>query len=75
MIDNDSRTSYPRACDGLKSSSFLSEEAIAARRAYKRKWNAKNKDKVRAAQARYWEKKALKKGDEKPDECQETNVG
>lgn len=35
-------------------------EAAAAemRRAYKREWNAKNKDKVKAAQDRYWKRKA-----------------
>lgn len=36
----------------------LSEKAREARRAYKRKWNQLNKDKVQAAQARYWERKA-----------------
>lgn len=36
----------------------ISEEAKARRRAYKKKWNAENRDKVRAAQERYWEKKA-----------------
>lgn len=33
-------------------------QAAAARRAYKREWNRKNKDKVKAAQERYWLKKA-----------------
>lgn len=32
--------------------------AAEARRAYKREWARKNPDKVRAAQQRYWEKKA-----------------
>lgn len=32
--------------------------AIEARRAYQRKWRAENSDKVRAAQERYWLKKA-----------------
>lgn len=36
----------------------LSKEAIEARRAYHRKWRKKNPDKVRAAQDRYWAKKA-----------------
>lgn len=36
----------------------MSEEAKELRRAYKREWNRKNKDKVRAAQERYWERKA-----------------
>lgn len=39
----------------------LSDAAKAARRAYKNNWNRKNPDKVRAAQARYWEKQARKK--------------
>lgn len=57
----------------------MSEEAKAARRAYKRKWAAanrerireykrawdkNNKDKVEAAQARYWEKKAQAEKDQ-----------
>ena len=36
----------------------MNEAAKAARREYKREWNRKNRDKVKAAQARYWEKKA-----------------
>lgn len=36
----------------------MNEAAKEARRAYKREWNRKNKDKVKAAQQRYWEKKA-----------------
>ena len=36
----------------------MNEQAKEMRRAYKRAWNAKNKDKVKAAQQRYWERKA-----------------
>lgn len=36
----------------------MTESAKAARRAYKNKWAKENKDKVKAAQERYWEKKA-----------------
>ena len=36
----------------------MSEEARAAYRAYKREWNRKNRDKVKAANMRYWERKA-----------------
>lgn len=36
----------------------MNEQAKEARRAYKREWNRKNRDKVAAAQARYWERKA-----------------
>ena len=40
---------------------LMTEEAKEARRAYKREWNRNNKDKIKAVQARYWEKQALKK--------------
>jgi len=36
----------------------MTEQAREARRAYKREWNRKNRDKVKAAQERYWNKKA-----------------
>lgn len=36
----------------------MTEQAKAARRAYRRKWAKNNPDKVRAQQARYWERKA-----------------
>ena len=36
----------------------LSEAAKAEKRAYKRKWARENRDKVRAQQRRYWEKRA-----------------
>lgn len=35
----------------------MTEKAKEQRRAYKREWCRKNKDKVRAAQERYWEKR------------------
>lgn len=41
-----------------KNKKEMSEAARLARNAYKRKWNAENKDKVKAANRRYWEKKA-----------------
>lgn len=41
----------------------LSEAAKEARRAYKREWNRKNRDKVKAATARYWEKRAREAGE------------
>lgn len=37
---------------------FMNERAKELRRAYKREWNRKNPDKVKAAQTRYWERKA-----------------
>lgn len=36
----------------------MTDKAKEARRAYKREWNRKNPDKVKAAQERYWNKKA-----------------
>lgn len=38
----------------------LSEAAKEARRAYKREWARNNPEKVRAAQQRYWQKRADK---------------
>ena len=37
---------------------MLSEAAKEARRAYKRRWNRENPEKVKAQQERYWAKKA-----------------
>ena len=37
---------------------ILNEAAREARRAYKRAWNKANPDKVKAAQERYWTRKA-----------------
>lgn len=39
---------------------MMDENAKEARRIYVREWQRANKDKVRAAQARYWKKKAAK---------------
>lgn len=36
----------------------MNDAAREARNAYKREWSKKNPDKVRAQQARYWEKRA-----------------
>ena len=36
----------------------MDEKAREARRAYKREWNRRNRDKVKAAQERYWSRKA-----------------
>lgn len=36
----------------------MTEAALEARRAYKREWARKNKDKVKAQQERYWKRKA-----------------
>lgn len=36
----------------------MTDQAKEARREYMRAWNAANKDKVKAKNARYWEKRA-----------------
>lgn len=36
----------------------MTEQALQARREYRRKWARENRDKVRAHQERYWQKKA-----------------
>lgn len=46
----------------------MTEQAKAARRAYKREWNQRNKDKVKEAQARYWEKKAQAAQDQQQEQ-------
>ena len=65
--------SYPLVCDIISARSLgndgkhkkcrkrgqhMTEQALAARRAYRRKWAKKNPDKVKAQQERYWTKKA-----------------
>lgn len=46
----------------------MTEAAKEARRAYKRRWNQQNKDKVKAAQDRYWERKAAKAAEDQQQE-------
>ena len=46
----------------------MTEQAKEARRAYKREWNRRNKDKVQQAQARYWEKKAQTAQDQQQEQ-------
>ena len=36
----------------------MTEQAKEARRAYRRKWYAENKDRAKAATEKYWQKKA-----------------
>lgn len=43
----------------------LSDEAREARNAYRREWYAKNKDKAREQQERYWTRKAAELAEEK----------
>ena len=42
----------------------LNEKALELRREYQREWRRKNKDKVRANNLRYWERKAQKAAQE-----------
>lgn len=45
----------------MKNQTFsLSEEAKEAQREYKKRWRAKNPDKVRESNRKYWERKAQK---------------
>jgi len=44
----------------------MTEQAIAARRAYKRKWAKDHPDKVRQHQERYWQKKAAQAAEREP---------
>ncbi len=46
----------------------MSTEAILARRAYQKKWRDKNPEKVKAKNARYWEKQAAKRREAEKDE-------
>lgn len=45
----------------------MTEEARAARNAYRRAWAKANPDKVKAQQARYWARQAKKMAEEKED--------
>ena len=42
----------------------LKEKALEMRRAYQREWRRKNRDKVRASNLRYWERKAQRENQE-----------
>ena len=46
----------------------LEERAAEERREYYRQWRAKNKDKVRESNRRYWERRAEKKGQTEQEE-------
>lgn len=45
----------------------LQQAAREERARYKREWRAKNPDKVRAQNQRYWEKKALARAEKEGD--------
>ena len=52
----------------------MSEAALEARRAYKREWARKNREKVKAQEARYWERKAAD-GDSGAKKSEDTGKG
>ena len=45
---------------------IMNRKAIEARRAYQKAWREKNRDKVKAAQQRYWERKAAQQATQEP---------
>lgn len=47
----------------------MEASAKLARREYMRQWRARNKDKIKAAQKRYWENKAKKLKSEGEIKC------
>lgn len=47
----------------------LEKRAAEERREYYRQWRAKNKDKVRESNRRYWERRAAKKAAEAEQEA------
>ena len=49
----------------------MNEKAKEARRAYKREWNRRNRDKVKAAQERYWNRRAEAAQDQQQTETDE----
>ena len=49
-------------------SNNLTENAKAAKNAYARAWRAKNRDKVREINARYWERKAAELAEKEGEE-------
>ena len=53
----------------------MSEAAREARKAYQREWNRKNKDKVKANQARYWERKAAKAKEQEQAKAKREKTG
>ena len=53
----------------------MDEKAREARRAYKREGNRKNRDKVKAAQERYWARKAAEMETADQDQGEEAPGG
>lgn len=52
----------------------MTDEAREARNAYMREWRKKNKDKVKAARERHWEKKA-REANEQEQQSQRSQGG
>ena len=52
----------------------MTEQAIAARRAYKRQWARDNPDKIKAQQERFWAKKAAEMGITKEKEVRRNEM-
>ena len=50
-----------------KKTEKMNDAAAEARRAYKRKWNAENREKNRQYQKAYWERKAAELAKEKSE--------
>lgn len=55
---------YNRKRKRKEITSVKSEAAKAARRAYMKEWRARNKDKVRAMNERYWQRRAARESAE-----------
>ena len=53
---------------------MLTQEALEARRQYKREWQRRNRDKVQAQQERYWAKKAAAQADRQEPGAQAQTV-
>lgn len=54
---------------------MLTNEANEERRHYKREWARKNRDKVRAQQERYWQKRAAQKAQAAQEAAQTQEEG
>lgn len=48
----------------------MTNDALEARRAYKRAWAKKNREKIKAQQERYWERKAKKAAGDKAEDVE-----
>ena len=48
----------------------MTDEAREARKAYKREWQRKNPEKVRAQQERYWTRRAQRESEQLPGQLQ-----